>query len=488
MARLAWLLLAIAGAGVGAHALHTALGVGGRGLDDLFADWVYNGTIALAALACLLRAVLVAGSRGAWGVWAVALASWVAAEITWTTMYAELESPPYPSLADVFYLAFYPFAFVGLVLLLRERVRGLGAGVWFDGVLAATAAAALGATILTDVVAGAVAGTAAEAATNLAYPLADILLFGAVAGALALGGWRLDRRLLLIGASFVLSGAADCMYLLQTTAGTYVEGTILDSLWPASVLLLGLAAWVPTRPSRTVDVEGRALFVVPATCGLLAVGLLTWDHVHPLSHLAVALALATLVGVVFRTGFTFRDNQRILERSRLQAVTDELTGLGNRRRLLADLEAELTEPGAGGCQVLMLFDLDGFKRYNDVHGHPEGDAMLARLGQALAAAAAPAGTAYRLGGDEFCVLAEVAPAQVDDFVEACRSALSERVDGIEITASLGAALLAEGATASDVLRLADRRLYADKLQRWLEGSRRPDDLLGGQLAEPAASA
>jgi diguanylate cyclase (GGDEF)-like protein len=479
------LLLATASVGVAAHALHSGLGVGGRGLDDFFTDWVYNGTIALAALACLLRAVFVAGNRATWAVWAAALASWVAAEISWTTMYADLESPPYPSLADVFYLAFYPLAFVGLVLLMRERVRGLGASVWFDGVLACTAAAAVGATILSDIVVGAVAGSAAEAATNLAYPLADILLFGGVAGAFALGGWRLDWRLILIGASFVLSAAADSIYLLQTAAGTYVEATILDSLWPASVLLLGIAAWVRPRRQRTVDVEGRALFVVPATCGLVAVGVLAWDHLHDVNHLAVALALSTVVGVVVRTGVTFRENLRILERSRLQAVTDELTGLGNRRRLLADLEAELSTPGPPGCQVLLLFDLDGFKRYNDVHGHPEGDVMLARLGQALAGAVTPAGAAYRLGGDEFCVLAEVAPGGVDAFVETCRSALSDRADGFEITASLGAALLAEGSTTSDVLRLADRRLYADKLERWLEGSRRPDEPLAGRLDDPA---
>jgi diguanylate cyclase (GGDEF)-like protein len=483
--RLAWLLLALAGAGVASHALHVGLHVGGDGLDDVFSDWVYNGTIVLAALACLLRAIVVAGGRAAWALWAAALASWVAAEITWTTMYADLEAPPYPSLADAFYLAFYPLAFVGLVLLLRERVRGLGAKVWIDGILAAVAASALGATVLSDIVVGAVAGPADEAATNLAYPLADILMFGAVAGAFALCGWRLDWRWILIGASFVLSAVADAIYLFETSDGTYVAGTLLDTLWPAAVLLLGIAAWLPPRARAAVDVEGRALFVVPGTCGLVATGLLAWDHIHPVSHLAVALALATLVGVVFRAGLTFRDNLRILERSRLQAVTDELTDLGNRRRLLADLDDGLQSPGAPGCRVLFLFDLDGFKRFNDAHGHLEGDAMLARLGRALAIAAEPWGAAYRLGGDEFCVLAELPSGSAEAVAAACRAALTEQADGVEITSSFGAARLSDGRTASDVLRLADRRLYADKLQRWLDGGRRPCDVLAGKLDDPA---
>jgi diguanylate cyclase (GGDEF)-like protein len=486
--RPAWLLLALACAGVAAHGLRASLGLGGEPLADIFADWVYNGAIALAALACLLRAVLVAGGRAAWAVWAAALASWVAAELAWTTMYAGLDAPPYPSLADAFYLAFYPLAFVGLVLLLRERVRGLGPEVWIDGVLTAVAAAALGATVLSDVLVGAIDGPAAQAATNLAYPLADILMFGAVAGAFALWGWRLDWQWILIGTSFVLSAAADAAYLFKTADGTYVEGTLLDTLWPASVLLLGIAAWVRVRPRPAVDVEGRALFVVPATCGLVATGLLAWDHFHEVNHLAVALALATLVGVLIRTGFTFRENLRILDRSRRQAVTDELTGLGNRRRLLADLEAELRVRGPAGCQILLLFDLDGFKRYNDVHGHLEGDTMLARLGQALAGAAASWGTAYRLGGDEFCVLAELPRSGAEALVRVCRAALTERADGLEITASIGAALLAEGSSASDVLRLADRRLYADKLQRWLEGGGRLEDTLGGGLDDQAGSA
>jgi diguanylate cyclase (GGDEF)-like protein len=114
-----------------------------------------------------------------------------------------------------------------------------------------------------------------------------------------------------------------------------------------------------------------------------------------------------------------------------------------------------------------------------------GDAMLARLGQALAVAAAPWGTSYRLGGDEFCVLAEVPAAGADELVEASRDALTERADGLEITASLGMAMLAEGTTVSDVLRLADRRLYAGKLQRWLAGAGRAEELAGRTLNDQA---
>ena len=117
------------------------------------------------------------------------------------------------------------------------------------------------------------------------------------------------------------------------------------------------------------------------------------------------LASAALLVGVARFVLTFRANLRMLQRSEREATTDALTGLGNRRALSLDLEHAA---GDGGIpQVLALYDLDGFKSYNDAFGHVAGDALLERLGSNLATAIAGHGTAYRMGGDEFCVLARV---------------------------------------------------------------------------------
>jgi diguanylate cyclase (GGDEF)-like protein len=167
----------------------------------------------------------------------------------------------------------------------------------------------------------------------------------------------------------------------------------------------------------------------------------------------VAIALA-----VARLGLSFRDNLRMLRTTRRLALTDPLTGLGNRRSLLGDLDAALSD---GGANVLVLLDLDGFKRYNDAFGHPAGDVLLARLGRKLAATVDGRGRAYRLGGDEFCVLLSGTPQR--DGVAAAAGALEEHGDGFEVTCSHGAVELSgeveDGATA---LLLADRRLYAVK--------------------------
>ena len=151
-----------------------------------------------------------------------------------------------------------------------------------------------------------------------------------------------------------------------------------------------------------------------------------------------------------------------------QVVTDSLTSLGNRRKLAGELSELLTGAAAAEPEpfLLLLFDLDGFKGYNDTFGHLAGDALLAHLGGRLAAAVAPHGTAYRLGGDEFCVLLPADPGELQDQVARAANALSERGETFSIGASCGAVLLPhEASTADYALQLADQRMYARKQGR-----------------------
>ena len=145
-----------------------------------------------------------------------------------------------------------------------------------------------------------------------------------------------------------------------------------------------------------------------------------------------------------------------------QALQDELTGLNNRRRLLADLEELFREPDSRNEQLL-LFDLDGFKAYNDTFGHPAGDALLRLLAQRLDRTVQGRGHAYRMGGDEFCILAPVGPQGPSDLADAAVTALTEHGDGFTVTASHGSVLLPEEASSSaEALGEADRRMYARK--------------------------
>ena len=236
-------------------------------------------------------------------------------------------------------------------------------------------------------------------------------------------------------------------------------------LWPLSSLLIAAAAWTSARDERALDVQGRPLLAVPLLCAATAIGVLVVDHFEQVNVAAVALAALALALVLVRLVLTFRENARLYVLTRHDAVTDALTGLGNRRRLLVDLHAAL-EQDRPAPTMLMVFDLDGFKGYNDTFGHPAGDALLVRLGAKLALVPGDRGAAYRLGGDEFCVLVRVGEGDEEALVDAAVRALSEHGEAFDVSSSFGAVLLPdEAADASHALGVADERLYAQKRSR-----------------------
>ncbi len=175
--------------------------------------------------------------------------------------------------------------------------------------------------------------------------------------------------------------------------------------------------------------------------------------------------------MIVRLALTFRENRRLFELTRQEATSDALTGLGNRRKLLVDLERRFGAEHVD-LSLLMIFDLDGFKGYNDTFGHPAGDALLARLGSKLAAVPGSQGAAYRLGGDEFCLVAVVGEGEAEPLIDRACQALTEHGEGFQIESSFGAVMLPEEATdASQALQIADERLYAQKHSRRGESDR-----------------
>jgi diguanylate cyclase (GGDEF)-like protein len=459
--------LTIAFAGLGVFGVVLLATPPGSELNHAFSVWVYQALVVFAVVIAASRAVLVARDRLAWSVIAFSLACSAFAEL----YYQVVQPESYPSLADAAWIAFYPAVYVGMVLLLRSRARSLTATLWLDGITASVAAAALGAAVLLEVVLETTEGSHSVVATNLAYPLGDVLLLSAVFGVYSLAAWRPGRVWLVLGLGVLATAIGDAVYLFQYAAETYVQGTVLDVLWPASMILIAAAAWVSDRRERGLEVEGRPLLAVPAACALVATAILAYDHFQRINILALVLACLTILLVTMRLAATFRENRRLLELTRHEAITDALTGLANRRKLLSDLESRLDEDHPAST-LLMIFDLDGFKSYNDSFGHPAGDALLARLGAKLAAVPRGDGAVYRLGGDEFCLIAPVLPGEAEPLIDRACAALSEHGEGFDVSSSFGAIMLPDEATdASDALRLADERLYAQKYSRRAEGDR-----------------
>jgi two-component system cell cycle response regulator len=427
---------------------------------DTLGDVLYNGILLGSAALCLARAALQRAERAAWAVMGLALALWASGNLYWTFFLSDLEVAPFPSVADAFWLAFLPTAYVALVLLMRERSPQLDSRLWLDGIIAALTASAVSGAVVFNAVQQTTGGDTPAVLTNLAYPVGDMILVGTVIGAAVAARGRLDRTWLCFAAGLGIFTITDSIYLFQVAAGTYVTGTVVDLGWLAGALLIGLAAWQPALRKR-VAVDKLPSVAVPVALALVSLAILVYDHFDRANLLALTLATLSILAVVVRLVATHRESLDNLVASRHQARTDALTGLGNRFALMQGMEHASAD---GTPHVLLLFDLDGFKNYNDSYGHPAGDALLARLGARLQATTAADGSAYRIGGDEFCVLGPwPAGESPESLIERARDALSEEGDGFRVGASCGHALLPDEAPdAAEALRVADRRLYAEK--------------------------
>jgi diguanylate cyclase (GGDEF)-like protein len=177
------------------------------------------------------------------------------------------------------------------------------------------------------------------------------------------------------------------------------------------------------------------------------------------------------------------------------ALHDELTGLPNRRLLRDRLEHSLRRAARGGHIVVLICDLDGFKRINDNHGHTVGDDVLNQAAQRLLTATRPDDTVARMGGDEFAIVLDVPqdqdPAALAERVSGrIASLLAEPIHagGLDHTlgVSIGIRIADDAATADTLLSDADAAMYYIKANGgnghlFFELSHRPDTAAHGRL-------
>jgi diguanylate cyclase (GGDEF)-like protein/putative nucleotidyltransferase with HDIG domain len=416
-----------------------------------------------AALLCAWRAVHARSERAPWACFAAGLGLWGLGDVYYAIALWDLKVTPVPSPADLGYLGLYPCALAGLFLLFRARGGAGRRGLWVDGAVGALALTALGSTLLYGPMTDALIGTTA-AMTTLAYPLGDLLLLGLIGGAVAMTGWRLHGAWAWIAAGLGVFAVSDALWVYTHAVGSYGDGWFFDAGWPIAALMIARAAWLPARPARVREEPGWSTIALALVLGAICLALLVYDHFVQVNLLSLVLAATALAAVLVRLAITFGQNLRMLQCSRREALTDGLTGLGNRRALMSDLD-RLLAGASPEPYVFGVFDLDGFKQYNDAFGHPAGDALLARLGAALRrAVTGPAGgRAYRLGGDEFCIVAPAGGGDVAATVVSAGMALTERGEAFAVGCSFGSVLVPDEAdTAAAALRIADQRMYAHK--------------------------
>jgi two-component system cell cycle response regulator len=185
-----------------------------------------------------------------------------------------------------------------------------------------------------------------------------------------------------------------------------------------------------------------------------------------------------LVALVARAGAALARSRAEHSGTGGETETDPLTGIGNRRKLMSDLARELRAASTASPRILVIFDLDGFKRYNDTYGHPAGDALLARMAQDLDRATSPYAHAYRIGGDEFGLLITAGATSARTIIGLAVAALSQKAEGFEVRPSHGTVMLPhEARDVALAMRVADQRMFAHKEDRRSSATRQARDIL-----------
>lgn len=437
------------------------------GYNLILDGFLNNIAYELSALVCFVRARRAVLFIRSYFYLGVGLALYGAGNIYWTIFIRTQDPEPFPSAADALWLSFYVCAFIALWLIVREIADGVPVTLWLDGVVGGLAVAGVAAAFFGPILA-ITGGSKAAVVTTLAYPLLDVLLLLVVTALVALFQWRPPMSLWFMVGGLVIFSYADAVYLFSASNGTYQPGGLNDGVWVVATLVIGLAPGRAERASGILLPDWVRLgFPIGAT--LCALAALLYGNQHVLNAVAVGLCATTIVSALARLIVTFREASALADSHQL-ALTDELTGLGNRRSFYDNAQLHLAT-GAGSGAMLLL-DLDRFKEVNDSLGHHAGDNLLrlvaARLRKNLDGVSE---VLTRLGGDEFAVLlvgvdAHGAQSVALDIRKALEPPFS--IDGVtlRVNASIGISLFPEhGSEVSTLLRRADIAMYQAKATR-----------------------
>jgi len=410
------------------------------------------------------------------------------------------QTTPFPSLADVFFLAEYPFFVAGVLLLPRRRLSGPAMSrITLDACMVMAAAVTfswyfvLGPTMFQG------AETLLAQVIGTAYPFLDLVLIVALFVIAAQARNGVSRGVLgLVAVGLGSNVLADTLFDYGTLHGTYGTGAALDVGWPLACMVLCLAGGRIRReqegdlqvrePAGVLDEERPRwamllpYMFVPAVVGLLLY--VTHSAAGQQFRLGVEIGSACLVLLVVGRQILALEENHVLSRAlrrqndelaeanaRLEALstTDPHTGLPNHRAMVSALDSELERSYRyhRACSLLFV-DLDHFKDLNDAHGHLAGDGVLAEVAQVMRRCLRGVDTVGRWGGEEFIVLLPETDATAGlEAAERIRASIAAHecatAGGARVTCSVGlAAYPLDGDERDRLMEVADRAMYAAK--------------------------
>jgi diguanylate cyclase (GGDEF)-like protein len=222
------------------------------------------------------------------------------------------------------------------------------------------------------------------------------------------------------------------------------------------------------RALRRVETEERRLLAERSQASFAADA--NADRYNYTMAAAAVIVVLLMAFAGFAAAIGHRKAMELTEELQLMATTDSLTGLPNRRSLMAAIEQEVARAGRGGGPLaLALLDVDRFKAINDTHGHPTGDAVLQAVANELSRVTRAGDMLGRFGGEEFAII--MPGTNIEQARWACerlRKAIAKRImhypDGTSgrVTISSGIALLAGDEGSGHLISRADGALYQAK--------------------------
>jgi diguanylate cyclase (GGDEF)-like protein len=430
--------------------------------------WVQGlGYVAAAGL-CLLRLRdPEVRDLALWGWLGLALTARAAAFVLFFLVVRTAVPPPYPSVADAFWLLTVLLMTVGLATVARTGLPHLSVGLVLDAVTGALAAAAIALTLTYPTI-EARAGSRADAVlvTNLAYPLLDVVMLLMVVGVLAAYEWQPPLPIWALAGGVVGFVVTDLVFLVRVTEGTFHPGTLLSPFTLATNALIAFAAWLPDRSTARQEQLLRSL-LLPGLFSTTCLGLLLYASTRPVPLVGVVLAGLGILVAIVRTGLAFRTTRRMAE-ARLEARTDDLTGVGNRRAFHEALASALRDRSPDRPLALLLIDLDGLRPVHERLGHATSEELLRLVAVRLQDGLGEQDRLSHIGADDFAVV--LLDADLDEATAAAerlRAGLRRpfRVAGTELDlgASVGVAVFPrDGLDAEALLRAADLAAYEAK--------------------------
>jgi diguanylate cyclase len=379
-----------------------------------------------------------------------AIASWASGSLlsSFGQFYTMPSSVEY--LANISYTLFYPFILFAIPRILNRR-KSLSVTEMLDAAIFGLGLSSIATALIFSQVISVGSG---QSFFELFYPICDLVLL--ITLAIASITQVINRRFMILVLGFAIYLLFDYLFLWKSLEGSYQFGTAFDNGWVLGIIVIAQSLWFsPSITREFIPIHpafiALSIFISPSLLAMMALrpGIFPSYIVFP--------AIATLFLAFIRMTVSLRQASALTDEKTL-ARTDELTGLPNRRKLIAALSEFSEVEGA-----LMLLDLNGFKQVNDRSGHRAGDQVLIQVAARFARVLPEGALLARLGGDEFGILlagTKIATQEIAQALQACVS-YPFLIDGekISVGVSIGHVDNSEG---GDLLAKADAAMYRVK--------------------------